>query len=110
VGIISLYSLERGGGWRMEDGGPAGGWRSGGGRPDGRRTGDDGDSPFSRQENGALSILVVIHRHIIYSFHSYNKIRLLDSGRQADIQQSFLIFSKIIPFRLSFVKDKVNSK
>lgn len=51
----------------MEDGGPAGGWRSGGGRTDGRRTGDDGDSPFSRQENGALSILVVIHRHIIIS-------------------------------------------
>lgn len=28
---------------------------------------DDGDSPLSRQENGALSILVVIHRHIIIS-------------------------------------------
>lgn len=69
---------------------------------------DDGDSPLSRQENGALSILVVIH--LIYYFHSYNKRRLLDNGRQADIQQSFLIFSKIIPFRLSFVKDKVNSK
>lgn len=26
---------------------------------------DDGDSPLSRQENGALSILVVIHRHLL---------------------------------------------
>ncbi len=36
-------------------------------------------------------ILFVLHLY----FHSYNKRRLLDNGRQADIQQSFLIFSKI---------------